>query len=168
MTDQHYGTKSGASRQASNCCRCGRRITDPASLSRGMGPICWTESQGDVFESDLQATDEEWVRREQVLRRGGEIDLGANWRYVEHDESMALQFPQQMRVSVRYRDGAFEAYGQVSWGGISREVVFLRSLDVQTAYAAAVQAGPASNAAAHRSLRLHTQQLRRQQRRRVA
>jgi hypothetical protein len=168
MTNQDHGTKPEARRQASNCARCGRRISDPVSLSRGMDPVCWTESLGGLFERDLQASDEEWARREELLRKGGEIDLGVNWQYIDHDPNMALQFPQQMRVSVRFKDGAFEAYGQVSWGGLSREIVFLRSLDVQTAYAAAVQAGPASNAAAERSRRLHAQQLRQNQRRRVA
>lgn len=140
-------------RKSGSCVRCGRKLTDPRSVQRGMGPVCWTASKGDVFERDLEATPQEWERREQLLRQGGEIDLGANWRYIDIDPQMALQLPWQLRVSVRFRDGEFEAYGCASWGQESREIVFVRSSDLRSAYAAAVQAGPVSSARAYRYTR---------------
>lgn len=170
VANQDHGTTSKASKQTSRCCRCSRTLTDPHSVARGMGPDCWAFSGGDVFERDLDASPKEWQRRERLLCGGGEIDLGANWQYIEHDPNMALQLPQQMRVSVRHKDGQFEAYGLVF--GLtpaeSREIVFLRSPDVKAAYAAAVQAGPASNASAHRIMRTQVQRARRSQRRRAA
>lgn len=145
-----YGNTRTVARQAGKCARCGRAISDPASLARGVGPVCWRACGGDIFAADLQADQTEWDRREQLLREGGEIDLGVNWRYIDHDPNMALQLPWQLRVSVRFRDGAFEAYGVASWAGQSKEIVFGRSADLRSAYAAAVQAGPASSTAADR------------------
>lgn len=134
----------------SACARCHRKLTNPASVRRGMGPVCWSLSNGDVFEKDLEASPEEWARREQHLRNGGEIDLGCNWQYIDYDPNKALQLPLTMRVSVRYKDGAFEAYGHIHrFDGGSEEIVFARCADVRDAYQAAVLAGPESNAKAY-------------------
>lgn len=133
-----------------NCTRCGRKLTDPVSVARSMGPICWGRSMGDVFEKDMEASEQEWARREETLRMGGEIDLGCNWRYMDRDPEMALQLPSSLRVSLRFKDGRFEAYGLVYGWGENREVVFGSSEDVRTAYRVAVNAGPQSSATARR------------------
>lgn len=129
-----------------NCIRCNRVLKDPKSVKRGMGPVCWAESGGDIFEKDLEADEKEWARREEVLKSGGEIDFGVNWQHIDYDPEMALQLPTTMRVSIRYRDGAFEAYGYIYHPQGNREEVFCRSTDIQVAYRAAVNAGPQSNA----------------------
>lgn len=131
----------------STCVRCHRKLSDPASVKRGMGPVCWAQSNGDVFEKDLEVSEEEWARREELLRNGGEIDFGVNWEYpIEGD-----MIPARMRVSVRYRDGVFEAYGFLVTVHKYDEVLFARCADIRDAYRAAVLAGPESNAKAHAS-----------------
>jgi hypothetical protein len=136
--------------RATECTRCGRPLRDPVSVDRGMGKVCWAKSQGDVFEKDLEATPEEWARREHVLRIGGEIDLGANWPWIDPEkaETHALVLPQQMRVSLRFNrtNGLFEAYGEVT----GREVMVSSHSDLKDAYRAAVNLGPGSEAAAYR------------------
>ncbi|MDI6871918.1 MAG: DUF6011 domain-containing protein, partial [Bacillota bacterium] len=123
------------------CVRCGRKLKDPVSLERGMGPVCWAQSQGDVFERDLEATEEEWARREHLLRHGGEIDLGCNWPWVDPEKirTHTLVLPQTMRVSIRYNPtaGLFEAYGEAA----GREVVVSAHADLRDAYRAAVNLG---------------------------
>lgn len=130
------------------CARCHRRLTDPVSIYRGTGPVCWAASGGDAFEADLEASDEEWTRREQLLRAGGEIDLGCNWEYDEGEDYL----PCTVRVSVRFvgphpgrPEGVFEAYGRLinsSWLVDGAEVVFSSGTDLRAVYAAAVMAGP--------------------------
>ncbi|MDQ7794118.1 MAG: DUF6011 domain-containing protein [bacterium] len=144
------------SERSGSCTRCGRALKDSTSVRRGMGPVCWVASGGNVFESDLTADDQEWARREAVLLQGGEIDLGANWRYIDHDPKVALQIPRWMRISVRYRGGQFEAYGFTVFVGERdvKEIIFARSPNVRVAYAAAVTAGPQSDARAHRLMRV--------------
>lgn len=133
------------------CSRCNRALKDPRSIDRGMGPVCWAESSGDVFEKDLEASDAEWERRGKTLVMGGEIDLGANWQHIDYDPNMALQIPQTMRVSLRFNKeaGVFEAYGEVAGLG-HKEIVFGQSQDIRTAYAIAVKAGPESTATVYR------------------
>jgi hypothetical protein len=132
------------------CTRCGRALKDPVSVERRMGSVCWAKSQGDVFEKDLEASEEEWARREHVLRIGGEIDLGVNWPWLDPEkvETHALVLPQTMRVSLRYDDsfGAFVASGVVA--GV--EVIFSLHTDLKAAYRAAVNMGPAREAEYHR------------------
>lgn len=136
-----------------SCARCKRRLSDPVSVQRQLGPQCWRSSGGGSFDGDLDASPEEWERREVLLRdASGEVDFGANWRYIDPDPSMALQLPWHLRVTVRYRDGAFEAYGLADWGPDQRELVYHRSLDLKSAYTAAVSAGPASTARVHQHL----------------
>jgi hypothetical protein len=134
------------------CARCGRKLTDPVSVARGIGPVCWGQSGGDVFEGDLEASDEEWARREECLRSGGEVDLGCNWRF---DPSTREEpcLPCHIRISLRHVGGEFEAYGTLldSHEYVSRtEVVFRRSEDLKTAYRAAVNAGPRCEAEVYR------------------
>ncbi len=131
------------------CGRCGRTLTDPASVARGLGPVCWGKSHGDVFERDLDASDEEWERREKLLRSGGESDLGVNWQWIDPDSTAALQIPRTMRVSMRYRkdSGLFEAYGVVFWGfEQDREIIFASGQEIRTVWRAAINAGPQSEA----------------------
>jgi hypothetical protein len=137
-------------RSVGKCSRCGRRLTDPTSVRRGVGPVCWGACGGDVFEADLEASDEEWERREKVLRSGGEIDFGCNWRHIEYDPNMALQLPVSMRVSLRCKDGQLEAYGLVFDPRGHYEVVFGRSQDIREISRMAVNAGPASEAQVYR------------------
>lgn len=133
----------------SQCARCGRGLKDPKSIARGMGPICWAESGGGIFDADLQADEKEWARREEVLKSGGEIDLGVNWQYpLDYGETV------NMRVSVRYKDGAFEAYGCLMMvekltGRYGKEVLFFRSNDLKEVYKAAIEAGPYWTAVAY-------------------
>ena len=152
----------------SACVRCHRKLSDPVSVKRGMGPFCWKLSNGDVFEKDLEASPEEWARREQHLRNGGEIDLGCNWQYIDHDPDKVLQLPLTMRVSVRYKDGAFEAYGTIFKPGKNEEVVFARCADIRDAYHAAVLAGPESNARAYAARKAALRAAKARQRREVA
>lgn len=131
------------------CLRCGRPLKDERSIKRGMGPICWRKAHGDVFESDLQASDQEWARREEHLKMGGEIDLGVNWRYpIQTEEGWTLAV--QMRVSVRYKDGAFEAYGFLydPPRGHDKEIIFDRHENLRVVYRTAVEAGPTYSAMA--------------------
>lgn len=129
------------------CARCRRKLTDPVSVRRGMGPVCWSQSNGGIFDKDLEASNQEWARRERLLRNGGEIDFGTNWQCIDpYNEAIQLT----MRVSVRYKDGAFEAYGHVyRFDGGPAEIVFARCADIRTAYQEAILAGPACNAVAY-------------------
>ena len=89
------------------------------------------------------------ARREKVLQAGGEIDLGVNWQYYEPDEGIY-----NMRVSVRHKDGAYEAYGHLYLiGKGAREVVFVRSQDLKLVYREAIAAGPTYTAQAYRMRR---------------
>ena len=129
------------------CARCNRALKDPKSIDRGMGPKCWSESGGGIFAPDLDADDKEWARREEALRAGEEIDVGANWDYPDPGNIIRGYY---MRVSVRYKDGSFEAYGHLTKAGQPcQEVVFARG-DIKAAYKAAVEAGPRYTAMAHR------------------
>lgn len=147
------------------CSRCGRKLTDPVSVRRGMGPVCWSACNGDVFESDLEASPDEWARREALLRGGGEIDFGCNWRHIEYDPKMAIQLPVSMRVSLRYLPDSdcFEAYGVVFDPRGKYEISFGESRDIREAYRMAVNAGPESEAQVYR-----IQQAARRRNRRVA
>lgn len=130
------------------CARCGRQLKDSRSIARGIGPRCWRLSGGGIFDRDLNVDEAEWERREELLKNGGEIDLGANWQYAENGTRG------RMRVSVRYREGAYEAYGKIevpSYAG--RETVFARGSDLKAIYRAAVEAGPVCTAQAHRATR---------------
>lgn len=131
------------------CVRCGRALTDPVSMSRKLGPVCYRKSGGGVFDRDLKAGEKEWKRREKLLKSGGEIDLGVNWDYPDPGNFIRGSF---MRISLRFRDGAFEAYGSVYRPGRgTEEVIFARGNDLRTVYAEAVAAGPIATAQAHRA-----------------
>jgi len=130
-----------------------------------MGPVCWSASQGETFEADLEASDEEWARREAVLRNHGEIDLGCNWEYDQGEDYL----PCNIRVSIRFirphrtlpewPNGVYEAYGRLinprhlahpTIGECEQaaEVTFAAGTDLRTIYAAAVLAGPRCTAQA--------------------
>jgi hypothetical protein len=144
---------SDTKKPVGSCARCGRRLTDPGSVKRGLGPDCWAKSNGDIHEKDLGATPEEWARREDLLRnKAGEVDFGTTWPYLD-DRTALLAF---MRVSVRYdgRTEMFEAYGAIPVLGMPNhmhQIVFLQSTDIRAAYEAAVNAGPQSQARAYRA-----------------
>lgn len=36
-----------------NCINCGRQITSPRSVARGMGPLCWRRAKDDKATMDL-------------------------------------------------------------------------------------------------------------------
>lgn len=117
-----------------------------------MGPDCWAKSGGDIFEGDLEASDEEWARRERDLRSGAEIDLGCNWRFDPSTDDRPC-LPCHIRISVRFVNDAFEAFGTLLGSGdyvSGTEVVFCRSEDLRAAYRAAVNAGPGCDAQVHR------------------
>ncbi len=136
------------SKRIGQCARCHRALKDPVSVERGMGRVCWAKSMGDAFEGDLEATDEVWARREETLRKGGEIDLGCNWEYDRGEGYPACR----VRVSLRYLDetGEFEAYGRLlgATGDDITEVSFKIHADLRTVYRAAVMAGPRCTAQA--------------------
>ncbi|MBX5436755.1 MAG: hypothetical protein IRZ33_06005 [Alicyclobacillaceae bacterium] len=141
------------------CRRCGRALRDEQSVARGMGPVCYRRSGGGVFDKDLQADDAEWARRAALLERGGEIDLGANWPYLAEDGAHY-----QMRISVRYQDGKYEAYGALDdWArGERREVLIDRGADLRRVYESAVLAGPQYAAAAEYQRRMSARRWRAQ------
>ncbi|NPV30757.1 MAG: hypothetical protein HPY58_14165, partial [Firmicutes bacterium] len=60
-TDQGVGT----------CARCKRKLTNPHSVARSLGPVCYGKSGGGIFDADLQADEKEWARREELLKAGG-------------------------------------------------------------------------------------------------
>lgn len=129
------------------CARCGRQLKDPASVARGVGPKCWRLSGGGVFDKDLDVGELEWKRREELLKNGGEIDLGMDWQYVEDG------IRHNMRVSVRYREGEYEAYGRIlSREYVSREIVFARGVNLKVVYRIAVETGPMCTARAHQAI----------------
>ncbi|SMB98004.1 hypothetical protein SAMN00808754_2074 [Thermanaeromonas toyohensis ToBE] len=130
------------------CARCNRKLTNPHSIARQLGPKCYKLADGGIFDSDLQADEKEWARREEHLRRGGEIDFGTNWRY-----PLENGFSVNMRISVRYRDGAFEAYGVVFDPRGEREIVFARSEDLKAIYREAIATGPTYTAMAYQSMK---------------
>lgn len=147
------------------CQRCNRKLTDPRSVARGMGPYCYKLCGGGIFDGDLDADEAEWTRREEVLKNGGEIDFGVNWKHIDYDPEKALQLPRSMRASVRYRDGAFEAYGHIfGFDGEAQEILFARSTDLKMVYRKAVEAGPASNAMVDRIKRSNARKVRAQRR----
>jgi len=137
-------------RGVTNCARCGRTLTDPVSVKRGLGPVCYGLSGGGIFDGNMDVPDEEWARREKLLEAGGEIDLGVNWQYPVQGIGVGYT----MRVSVRFREGQYEAYGFVNRYGHpdgDDEIVFCRSLVLKEAYQAAIEAGPRFTAMAHRA-----------------
>ncbi|MCL6558022.1 MAG: DUF6011 domain-containing protein [Firmicutes bacterium] len=127
------------------CARCGRKLKDPKSIAREIGPKCWRLSGGGVFDKDLDVDELEWMRREKLLQDGGEIDLGANWRYVDNN----MEYP--MRVSIRYRSGLYEVYGFLGTGEDGKTVVFTQNQDLKSAYRVAVEAGPMYTAMTYRT-----------------
>jgi len=132
-----------------NCARCGRVLKNPHSVARSLGPVCYAKSGGGVFDGDLNVDEKEWARREQLLKAGGEIDLGVNWDYPDPGNLIRRY---TMRVSVRYKDGAYEAYGRIfAPGEEPKEVIFARSIDLKEVYREAVAAGPTCSAMAHRA-----------------
>lgn len=138
------GKKSG------RCLRCGRRLSNPHSIARGLGPICYRKSGGGAFDRDMEVADAEWERRAEDLRRGGEWDFGY-WDWVMETEWGPVVMTRAMRVSTRFRDGAFEAYGERFLSdGTSEDVVFYRGDNIREAWRAAIAAGPESNAMAYR------------------
>lgn len=40
--------------RSNNCRRCGRALTVPISIGRGLGPVCWTHVYGTVLEGDWE------------------------------------------------------------------------------------------------------------------
>lgn len=130
--------------------RCNRTLKNPHSIARSLGPVCYKASGGGVFDSDLNASDEEWARREELLKAGGEIDLGVNWDYPVPGTFLRSCY---MRVSVRYKDGAFEAYGSIKRLGESQEeeMVFASGQDLKAVYREAIAAGPTTTAQAYRA-----------------
>lgn len=132
------------------CARCKHPLKNPHSVARSLGPVCYKKSGGGVFDADLQADESEWARREELLKKGGEIDLGVNWDYPDPGNMIRSY---SMRVSVRYRDGAFEAYGKLFKYGSkeSEEVIFARGQDLKAIYREAVAAGPTATAQAYQA-----------------
>lgn len=135
----------------SYCARCGRVLKNPHSIARSLGPVCYTKSGGGVFDKDLEADEREWARREQLLKAGGEIDLGVNWDYPDPGNLIRRY---TMRVSVRYKDGVYEAYGRIfAPGEEPKDVIFARSMDLKEIYREAIAAGPTYSAIAYRTRR---------------
>jgi len=45
-----------------NCCRCARELTDPLSIERGFGPVCWTHVHGSLhLSARLEAVAEKLI-----------------------------------------------------------------------------------------------------------
>lgn len=141
----------GLAKSAGSCARCGRRLTNPHSVARSLGPVCYRKSGGGMFDRDMQASDAEWERRAEDLRRGGEVDFGW-WDCVQGMTEYGPAILQRaMRVSVRFRDGAFEAYGVLAQVEPPVEQIFYRGNDIRECWRAAIAAGPESSAAAYRA-----------------
>jgi hypothetical protein len=121
--------------------------------------VCYEKSGGGAFDADLKADEKEWTRREELLKKGGEIDLGVNWDYPDPGNMIRSY---TMRVSVRYRDGAFEAYGSLFKYGRkeSEEVIFARGQDLKAIYREAVAAGPTATAQAYQARKQASRQAR--------
>jgi len=135
--------------KSDRCMRCNRALSNPHSIARCLGPKCYKKAGGGVFDADLQADDKEWARREELLKAGGEIDLGVNWDYPDPGNMIRSY---HMRVSVRYKDGAFEAYGCLMKPGKDQEeVVFARGQDLKVIYREAIAAGPTATAQAYQA-----------------
>ncbi|HEY8415479.1 MAG TPA: DUF6011 domain-containing protein [Thermaerobacter sp.] len=135
------------------CSRCGRPLRDPASVKRGMGPVCYGRSKGGIFDRLLDAPDEEWAEREEALRRGVEVDLGQNWSWLVRRDDVVVRVP--ARISVRYnaeRD-RYEAYARIFDPRGAYDEILYSGKDIQAAYRAAVQAGPQMEALVYRATR---------------
>lgn len=127
------------------CMRCNRPLSNPHSIARCLGPVCYRKAGGGVFDADLQADEKEWARREELLKAGGEIDFGVNWQY-----PLGNGFSVNMRVSLRYRDGVFEVYGKIYDPRGDREIIIASSGNLRAAYKEAIAAGPTYTAMAYR------------------
>lgn len=145
-----------------SCMRCNRILSNPRSIARSLGPVCYKKSGGGVFDADLQADEKEWARREELLKAGGEIDLGVNWDYPDPGNMIRGY---SMRVSVRFKDGAFEAYGCLYKPGKEEEVVFARGQDLKVIYREAIAAGPTATAQAYQARKQAFRQAKRAARR---
>jgi hypothetical protein len=132
---------------AAKCVRCNRRLTDPESVAREMGPDCWAASGGGVFSEKPYLSEIENAECAERIRTGGEIDVGVNWQYWVPAHRAA--FP--MRISVRHQDGVFQAFGVIALPGITVERLFAAGEDFGKVYAAAVTAGPRCNAQAYQA-----------------
>lgn len=134
------------------CARCKRPLKNPSSIARSLGPVCYKKSGGGVFDADMQVDEQEWARREELLKKGGEIDFGVNWDYPDPGNLIRSC---TMRVSVRYKDGAFEAYGSLFKYSSkeSEEVIFARGQDLKAIYREAIAAGPTATAQAYQARR---------------
>lgn len=129
--------------RSARCARCNRKLMNPHSIARALGPICYRHVGGGAFDRTIQADTEEWRRRERSLVSGVEIDFGVNWKHRLEDGQVV-----SLRVSVRWAGDAFEAYGRSPEG---REVVFARNAeDLKEIYRAAIAAGPTCTALAGR------------------
>ncbi|MEW6049193.1 MAG: DUF6011 domain-containing protein [Bacillota bacterium] len=139
-----------------SCARCNRKLTNPHSIARTLGPVCYRKSGGGMYDSDMQASEAEWERRAEDLRKGGEWDCGT-WDWVVRPKEpgdLPFVVRRTLRVSVRFKGGQFEAYGHVGYAFVpeeEREVLFYRGDDIRACWAAAIAAGPECNAAAYRT-----------------
>lgn len=133
------------------CARCKRKLTNPHSVAKSLGPVCYAKSGGGVYDADLKANEKEWARREKFLKAGGEIDLGVFWDYPDPGNMIRSN---NMRVSIRYNNGAYEAYGCLTKPGKDqKEIIFARGQDLKIIYREAVAAGPTYTAMAYRARR---------------
>ncbi|EMT38215.1 hypothetical protein TthWC1_2281 [Thermoanaerobacter thermohydrosulfuricus WC1] len=138
------------------CARCNRPLSNPHSIARSLGPVCYRKSGGGAFDNDLNASEKEWARREEILKSGAEIDFGVHWQYPLSDGIIA-----HMRISVRYSNGVFEAYAQIydprkyfSCAFTSDEqIIIARSENLKEVYKEAIAAGPTYSAMAYREER---------------
>jgi len=50
------------------CARCGRKLTDPVSIKRGYGPVCWERVQAEkpVKKEDIV----NWLKKEEEETNG--------------------------------------------------------------------------------------------------
>ena len=137
-------------KRASGCARCGRKLTNPHSIGRSLGPVCYRKTGGGVFDGDLIDIVAELALREQLLNRGGEHDFGW-WDYVEQTPGGPVPVTRGLRISVRCEMGRYIAYGAFhKFGLVTGEVVFYNGPDLREAWRAAIAAGPECNAAAYR------------------
>jgi hypothetical protein len=140
----------GGRKGSGSCGRCGRKLTNPHSIARNLGPVCYRKSGGGAFDGELQADEEEWQRREQLLQRGGEHDFGW-WDYVEQTPDGPVPVTRGLRISIRCEMGRYIVYGAFhKFGLVTGEIVFYNGTDLRAAWRAAIAAGPECNAAAYR------------------
>ena len=105
LTAAMAGLREGL-RASAHCSRCGKSLTDPTSVARGVGPECWAVavSAGTTLRRPLSAEDFRPLVGRRVLVAGGFTVIGAGADTVVEgvdEELVVLRTGKHRRCTVR-------------------------------------------------------------------